>query len=504
MRALIARGERTIMVQIGVTPPRSLERQMKASLVFDGCPDPLAIVVGDVVQEQNPAWQATVGTTSSLTGCFAPEDHDAIRRALAEASSGRASLMAKLAVGPHRGASTRCALWSAGGEARCLRLDGPALAAPGDIVRSKDRALLWIFDHIEAALWTTLRDGTIALSEGSGLAHFGVRPGQIVGSNVFQLFPADSHSVKTMRRVLAGEVVRDAYAEDQVYWLSHCHPLRGEDGEVFAQISLAIAMTDNAKELHYAQSLLHIVNELPLVVWAMTSDGKCTLSAGKGLMQLGFVPGQLVGTNLYELYAGHPEITADYKRVLAGEVLTTETPVGDSIWRTTYHPARDRKGTVTGLFAVSQDISAQTRDAQRIREQLALIQEQKRAIDRLVSPIIEVWRGVLVVPLIGDIGAERAAIVTERLLDGVVRRAARFAILDLTGIARVDTSTAAHLFAIMRGVALLGCTPLVSGIRPSVAATMVELGMDVPTGRTYSTLAEALRRCMRAADAPRG
>ncbi len=102
------------------------------------------------------------------------------------------------------------------------------------------------------------------------------------------------------------------------------------------------------------------------------------------------------------------------------------------------------------------------------------------------------------------VGAERAAIVTERLLDGVVAHRARFAILDLTGIENVDTSTAHYLFNIMRGVDLLGCTPLISGIQPSVAMTMVTIGVNIPAGRTYATLADALQRCVRASDEPSG
>lgn len=476
---------------------------MDASLIFDSCCDPLAVVVGEIIHEQNEAWKAAVGPASSLAACFAPEDYAAVRSALEQAASGRASFVARLAAGPHPGASMRCALWSAGGEARCLRIDGPVPAAI-DIAWSKEKALLWIFDQIDAVIWTILPDGTIALSDGQALAHYGLRSGQLVGSNAFQLYPQDSHSAKATRRVLAGESVRDGYAEDKVYWLQHCHPLRGEGGEVIAEIGLAMAMTENVREMSNAQNLLRIINELPMVIWAMTADGACTLSAGKSLALFSHSPSELVGTNLLELYAGNPAILEEYRRVLAGESFTSQQIVDGVTWVTAYHSARDGMGLVTGMFAISEDISARTRDEQRILKQLALIQSQKQAIDRLVSPIIEVWRGVLVVPLFGDVGAERAAIVTERLLDGVVAHRARFAILDLTGIENVDTSTAHYLFNIMRGVDLLGCTPLISGIQPSVAMTMVTIGVNIPAGRTYSTLADALQRCVRASDEPSG
>lgn len=202
---------------------------------------------------------------------------------------------------------------------------------------------------------------------------------------------------------------------------------------------------------------------------------------------------------MLELYAGSPEIIADYRRALQGESFTSLTTVGSVIWSTVYHSARNGMGEVTGLYAICEDISERARSEQQTLDQLALIQSQKQAIDRLVSPIIEVWRGVLVVPLFGDVDEDRSAIVTERLLDGVIRHAARFAILDLTGLEVVDASTAQRLFNIMRGVDLLGCVPLISGIQPSLALAMVQLGVEIPAGRTYSTLADALQRCIRTA-----
>jgi anti-anti-sigma regulatory factor/PAS domain-containing protein len=474
---------------------------MDRALLFDGCPDPLAIVVGDVIREQNPAWTEEMGSVSSLVACFAPEEHAAVRSAFEEAVSGRVSFVARLAAGRHRGAPMRCRLWSAGGEARCVRLDGPAPAASAaDVPWSKEKALLWIFEHLDVALWAILRDGTLALSEGGALARYGLRPGQIVGLNAFQIYPKDSQTARTTQRVLAGEMVRDAYAEDEQTWVQECHPLRGEDGEVIAQIGLALAVTENLGEVRQAQLLLQSVNALPFIVWAMKLDGTCTLSAGKGLAEFGLVPGELVGRNLFEVYKGNPEILDDFRRVLGRESFSIERDYEGATWRNTYYPASHGLGDVTGMFAVSEDVTERARDDKRMRDQLALIQAQKHAIDQLVSPVLEVWRGVLVVPLIGEIGSERAAVVTERLLDDVVRHVASFAILDLTGIDMVDTNTAQHLFNIMRAVDLLGCTPLVSGIRPSVATTMVSLGIDIPTGRTYSTLAEALRRCMRAAE----
>jgi PAS domain S-box-containing protein len=474
------------------------------SLAFDGSPEPLAVVEGDAIQASNAAWRAQVGEPISLRACFDPGDLQALGAALEEAGGGRASLVARLAgvaVSP-RG-PLRWTLWPAGDAAICVRLDGPAPG--GDVGTSTEQTLLRVFGAIDACLWSVRRDGTITLSEGNGLAHYGLKPGQVVGANAFQIFPEGSHAYETTVRTLAGERLRDELVDGEIHWVQLTEPLRGEGGEVEAMIGFNINVSPNLLETGHAKHLMKIINSMPLVVWAARADGTCTLSAGKNLELVGFSPGELVGRNLFELYRDEPFIREHLHRVLAGEVTEVEGRYGDRTWFTAQYPTRNGIGEVTGVYAISQDVTERKQVEQRMREQLELIQAQQRVIVGLVSPIIEVWRGVLVVPVIGALGEDRAALLTEKLLDGVVRRGARFAILDLTGVDAVDTDRACHLVNIMRSVELLGCTCLLSGIRPSVAMAMVALDVEMPADRSHPTLAEALRRCLRSPDlGPRG
>jgi len=87
--------------------------------------------------------------------------------------------------------------------------------------------------------------------------------------------------------------------------------------------------------------------------------------------------------------------------------------------------------------------------------------------------------------------------VMERLLQEIVSARARFAILDLTAVDHVDTSTANHLVRIVRAVDLLGARVVVTGIRSAVAQAMVGLGMDLSSMTTLRNLQEGLRACMR-------
>jgi rsbT co-antagonist protein RsbR len=182
---------------------------------------------------------------------------------------------------------------------------------------------------------------------------------------------------------------------------------------------------------------------------------------------------------------------------LKGESISREIRIGEMTWFSTILPVHDALGqNIVQVFGVAENVTERSQAQRRIEDQLALIQSQQSAIAALTSPIIEVWQGVLVVPLIGALDGDRAGRLVEHLLAEVVSRQPRAVILDLTGAQVIDPSTAQNLFDIMRSVRLLGAEGLVSGIRPNVAKTMVELDIAGAQWKTFPTLAEALRRIL--------
>lgn len=121
------------------------------------------------------------------------------------------------------------------------------------------------------------------------------------------------------------------------------------------------------------------------------------------------------------------------------------------------------------------------------------VRTQEAALRELSAPVIEVWDGVLVLPVIGTVDTRRAQEITESLLNTVVERRARVAIIDITGLPVMDTSTANHLFKAVRAVELLGTIPVVTGIRPAIAQTVINFGMDTSTLRTRARLVDGLK-----------
>lgn len=155
------------------------------------------------------------------------------------------------------------------------------------------------------------------------------------------------------------------------------------------------------------------------------------------------------------------------------------------------------------LEKLRREVEERARTEAELREKIALVERQEAAIRALSNPIIEVWEGVLALPMIGIIDSQRASEMMDRLLGDVVRTGCRFAILDLTGVELIDTQTADHVIKLVRAVELLGAKAIITGIRPAVAQTMILLGVDLSAMTTLANLREGLRYAMRVGRATR-
>jgi rsbT co-antagonist protein RsbR len=121
-----------------------------------------------------------------------------------------------------------------------------------------------------------------------------------------------------------------------------------------------------------------------------------------------------------------------------------------------------------------------------------LINRQRQQLMEVATPVIKLWHGVVAVPLIGTLDSARSQVVMENLLDAIVAQQARVAILDVTGVATVDTLVAQHLLKTVASARLMGAECIITGIRPAIAQTIVQLGIDLSDVATRSTLADAL------------
>jgi rsbT co-antagonist protein RsbR len=130
-----------------------------------------------------------------------------------------------------------------------------------------------------------------------------------------------------------------------------------------------------------------------------------------------------------------------------------------------------------------------------LQEQLTTIARQQLAIHELSTPIVEVWEDILLLPVIGTLDTQRAQEMTEKLLDRVKQSRSRCIIIDITGVELVDTTTANAVLKMTRAARLLGAICVLTGIRPEIARTMIQLGVELEGLRTLRTLKDGLREC---------
>jgi rsbT co-antagonist protein RsbR len=162
------------------------------------------------------------------------------------------------------------------------------------------------------------------------------------------------------------------------------------------------------------------------------------------------------------------------------------------------HPAGALATSVNSMIEaliVAREESADT--LHELSRRIELIERQREAIETLSVPVIEVWSGVLCIPIVGVLDSRRASDITQALMNAVVRQKARYAIIDLTGIEIMDTTSADHFLRMARSVTLLGARCALSGINPNIARTIIHMGLDLGGLKSFRTMREALQFCVK-------
>jgi len=127
-----------------------------------------------------------------------------------------------------------------------------------------------------------------------------------------------------------------------------------------------------------------------------------------------------------------------------------------------------------------------------LEEKLLIVEQQRAAIRELSTPIIELWEGVLCLPVVGVMDTARSTEMTNSLLTAIVEKKTRFAIIDITGIEVMDTSTVDHFMRMAKSIKLLGADCALTGISPHIAQTVVQMGIDMHEIATARSLRDAL------------
>ena len=156
--------------------------------------------------------------------------------------------------------------------------------------------------------------------------------------------------------------------------------------------------------------------------------------------------------------------------------------------------AQPTPGGELRVIGFLRDISDQKRaEAERFTLQQQVIEAQRAAIRELSTPLIPISDTAVIVPLVGAIDSARAQQIIDTLLKGVAAHRAEMAIVDITGVQVVDTQVANALVRAAQAVRLLGAQVILTGIKPQVAQTLVQLGVSLEGIRTTGSLQTGVR-----------
>jgi rsbT co-antagonist protein RsbR len=285
---------------------------------------------------------------------------------------------------------------------------------------------------------------------------------------------------------------------------------------------LELALRDSEEARRKAEALHRtVIDALPIGVMLLNQEREMLIcnpaQQRSGARAARHEDGNLTGT--YGIFMADGETPMDMEtsglaRALRGEGIVEEVvvrnprlpaPLRQTV---TWTPMRDESGDVYAALGLTQDITLQRELETELRFRNAelaaseetktqLIERLRYSIDELSNPILEIWDDVLVMPIIGVVDSRRTADMVQRLLVEVARSQASFVIVDLTGVEIVDTRTADHLIKLIRKVELVGARCVLTGIRPAVSETLVDIGVDFGKITTLRNLKHGLREALR-------
>lgn len=257
-------------------------------------------------------------------------------------------------------------------------------------------------------------------------------------------------------------------------------------------------LRQNQERLHYAAEVSifkTMADTAPDGFGMADADGTLTY-ANAAYQQLTGYGEALVGMNFLDHFS-------ETDRLVAIEALTTTAQQGD--WQGVLNfqrsdgsiipidakgfVTRDAVGNIAAVMGLFRDLSEQRRqEAERAALQQQIIDAQRNTVRELSTPLIPLTNDVLIMPLVGTIDSQRAQQVMEALLEGVAQYQAELAILDITGVAVVDTQVAQAFMQAAKAVRLLGAQVMLTGIQPQIAQTLIHLGVDLSDIQTRGSL----------------
>jgi rsbT co-antagonist protein RsbR len=130
-------------------------------------------------------------------------------------------------------------------------------------------------------------------------------------------------------------------------------------------------------------------------------------------------------------------------------------------------------------------------------ERERVIRQQQEAIRELSTPVLQIRERLLLLPIIGVIDTGRARLITESLLGSIRANRAKVVVMDVTGVAIIDSKVANHLLQTVAAARLMGAIVIITGLTSEVAQSLVALGIELSKLNTVGDLQGGLEEAER-------
>jgi methyl-accepting chemotaxis protein len=365
-------------------------------------------------------------------------------------------------------------------------------------VNVSDSELLAIYQAINQthALIEFELDGTIITANENFLRIFGYNLEEIVGKH-HRIFCEPSYAASEEYAQLwqnlgngeydNGEFVRFSKDGAEIWLQASYNPIFNADGDPFKIVKFASDITKTKLQNAEFEGKIQAINRAQAVL-ELELDGTIITANENFLRIFGYDLEEIVGKHhrifCEPSYAASEDYAQFWQKLSHGDYFAGEverfSKDGGKIWlQASYNPIFDSRGNLLKVFKFASNITQE-------------VQKRSLAMLEISTPITEIFEGVLLMPIVGTVDYNRAMDIMNKALAQIAQTHARTLILDITGVALVDTAVANHLIKIAQSVLLMGGDTIISGISPAIAQTIVQLGIDLKTIKTTGTLQDAI------------
>ncbi len=381
-----------------------------------------------------------------------------------------------------------------------------------------------LLEHVPEQIYFKDKESRFVMASKSVVEQFGVKKiGELIGKTDFDYF-TDEHAraayedeqkiIKTGKPIL-GKVEKETHPDGRVTWVSTTKiPRYDKKGKIIGILGLSKDVTTRkeleeklesklkelGKEAMLKSSLLDaLLEHIPDRIYFKDKESRFLDVSKSKAEGTGLKREEFKGKTDFDFFSEEEAkvMSEDEMKIMeTGEsvvdkVQKIEMSDGKERWFSqTKVPFFDKNGNIMGTLGITRDVtSVKTLELEKQEK----IEAQKEELLELSTPVINVWEGILTVPILGALDSERASRISEALLTEIVEKRAAAAIIDISGISAVDSAVADRLIRTAKAVRLVGAEAVLTGVGIEIAQTIADLGIDMGGLKTMSTLADGLR-----------